>query len=247
MRRSIPGRAINVLAISVLALPAPFLIPQGHAHDIITTKLMWTEEISRIVYKHCAVCHREGGDAPMSLVTYDEARPWAKAIRDEVAARRMPPWGAVKGFGQFRDDRSLTDPEIEMLVLWVEGGAPKGDDIYMPAVPVFPAVAKPAPLVPRGISVQGETTLSRGVTATGIAPEEMPAGGEMQIVARLPDGSVESLLWLRNSRSEWKRAFYFEQPIVLPKGTLIAVHSSVPAVLLTAESYTETKRSKKDR
>jgi hypothetical protein len=235
-------RSIRNLAISVLALPT-----FSYAHDVITTKLMWTEEISRIVYKRCVSCHREGGEAPMSLVTYDEARPWAKAIRDEVAGRRMPPWGAVKGFGQFRDDRSLTDPEIEMLVLWVEGGAPRGDDIYMPAVPVFPAVAKSAPPALRGIPVQGETTLAQDVTATGIAPRELPAGGEMQIVARLPDGTVENLLWLRNSRAEWKRAFYFAQPMVLPKGTLIAVYSGVPAVILTGEPYIDSKRSKKDR
>jgi hypothetical protein len=241
MRRSIP-----VLAISLLALPGL------RAHDIITTKLMWTEEISRIVYKHCVSCHREGGSAPMSLVTYDEARPWAKAIRDEVALRRMPPWGAVKGFGNFRDDRSLTDPEIEMLVLWVEGGAPKGADIYLPPVPVFPAAAKSVPSMakastPSGIVVQGETTLAHGVTATGIAPREMPAGGEMQIVARLPDGTIENLLWLRNSRAEWRRTFYFSHPMMLPKGTLVAVYSSVPAVILTAEPYMESKRSKKER
>ncbi len=65
----------------------------------------------------------------------------------------------------------------------------------------------------------------------------------MQIIARLPDGSVENLLWLRNTRTEWDRLFYFRQPIALPKGTLISVHSSVPALIL----QTESKRSKKDR
>src|SRR5580704_7578021 len=106
-------RPISRLAISLLALAG-----LADAHDPITTKLTWTHEISRIVYRHCVSCHHEGG-AAMSLVTYDEARPWAKSIRDEVGERRMPPWGAVKGFGAFRDDASLTDPEIEMLVLWV--------------------------------------------------------------------------------------------------------------------------------
>ena len=114
------------------------------AHDPITTKLLWTQEISRIVNKHCASCHREGGGA-MSLMTYDEARPWAKAIRDEVLARRMPPWGAVKGVGEFRDDPSLSQIEIDMIVNWVEGGAPKGDDIYLPPAPHFSAEAKPPP------------------------------------------------------------------------------------------------------
>ncbi len=230
-------RPIRNLATSFLLLP----ILAG-AHEPITTKLTWTQEISRIVYKHCASCHHESGAAPMSLVTYDEARPWAKAIRDEVAERRMPPWGAVKGFGQFRNDDSLADPEIEMLVLWVEGGAPKGDDIYLPRVPVFPVISRSAP-PKRGITVHGETTLAHAITASGIAPGEMPAGASMQIVAKLPDGTVENLLWLRNTRTEWDRPFYFRQPIALPKGTLIAVHSSVPALIL----QTESKRSKKDR
>jgi hypothetical protein len=231
-------RPIRNLATSFLLLPV-----LGSAHEPITTKLTWTQEISRIVYKHCVSCHREGGAAPMSLITYDEARPWAKAIRDEVAERRMPPWGAVKGFGQFRNDQSLADPEIEMLVLWVEGGAPKGDDIYLPRLPVFPTVSRSTPPKP-GVTVRGDTTLAHAITASGIAPGEMPAGASMQIVAKLPDGKVENLLWLRNTRTEWHRAFYFRHPVMLPKGTLIAVHSSVPAVILT---QTESKRSKKDR
>jgi hypothetical protein len=222
MLRPIRNPAISFLLLPVLA----------GAHEPITTKLTWTLEISRIVYKHCASCHHEGGAAPMSLITYDEARPWAKAIRDEVAERRMPPWGAVKGFGQFRNDQSLADPEIEMLMLWVEGGAPKGDDIYLPDVPQFQAVSKSARPT-RGITVSLEATLAQAITARGVAPREMPAGASMQIIARLPDGSVENLLWLRNTRSEWDRAFYFRQPIMLPKGTLVTVHSSVPAVILT--------------
>ena len=222
-------KRIRSLATSCLLIPA-----LGAAHEPITTKLTWTQEISRIVYKHCAGCHREGGAAPMSLIAYDEARPWAKAIRDEVLERRMPPWGAVKGFGQFRDDQSLTEPEIEMLVLWVEGGAPRGDDIYLPPVPAFPAVSKSAPPT-HGITVQGETTLARTITAAGIASREMPPGASMQIVARLPDGTVENLLWLRNTKSEWNRAFYFRQPLTLPKGTLIAVHSDVAALILTGQ------------
>jgi len=72
------------------------------AHEPITTKLTWTREISRIFYKRCVTCHRAGGKAPMPLVTYEEARPWAKAIKEEVLERRMPPWGAVKGFGESR-------------------------------------------------------------------------------------------------------------------------------------------------
>src|SRR5436190_23890526 len=102
------------------------------AHDPITTSLTWSKEISRLVQQHCASCHRPGGRA-MSLLTYEEARPWAKAIRDEVLNRRMPPWDAVKGVGDFRGDRSLSQAELDVVVNWVEGGAPEGDPAYLPA------------------------------------------------------------------------------------------------------------------
>ena len=72
----------------------------AEAHDIITTKITWSKEVSRLVYKRCASCHRKGGSA-FSLMTYEESRPWAKAIKEEVLERRMPPWGAVKGFGGY--------------------------------------------------------------------------------------------------------------------------------------------------
>ncbi len=101
------------------------LLSVAQAHDIITTKITWTKEISRLVYKRCATCHREGGSS-FSLMTYEEARPWAKAIKEEVLERRMPPWEAVKGFGEFRDDRGLTQEELETISSWVEGGAPEG-------------------------------------------------------------------------------------------------------------------------
>jgi len=216
------------------ACPTILLLPVlCSAHEPITTRLTWTQEISRIVYKHCVSCHREGGAAPMPLITYDETRPWAKAIRDEVVERRMPPWGAVKGFGDFRNDASLSAPEIEMLVLWVEGGAPKGDDVYLPSAPE-PEVRKPARAA-RGIALRGDTTLTRGIIATGIAPREMQPNATLQIIARLPDGSIENLLWLRNHRTEWKRSFYFREPLTLPKGTLIAVRPRAAAVILTGK------------
>jgi hypothetical protein len=102
------------------------------AHDPITTKVTWNKEVVRILTQRCLGCHREGGVAPMSLATYAEARPWAKAIKEEVLEQRMPPWHAAKGFGDFFNDRALTMLEKELLVDWVEGGAPKGDDKDLP-------------------------------------------------------------------------------------------------------------------
>jgi hypothetical protein len=73
----------------------------------------------------------------MSLGTYEEARPWAKAIKEELLEKRMPPWHAMKGYGEFRNAPSLTQREIDMIVNWVEGGAPKGDEKDLPARPLF--------------------------------------------------------------------------------------------------------------
>lgn len=73
----------------------------------------------------------------MSLATYDEARPWAKAIKEELLEKRMPPWHAVRGYGEFRNAPAITQREIDLIVNWVEGGAPKGDDTDLPAGPLF--------------------------------------------------------------------------------------------------------------
>ncbi|MEK6405982.1 MAG: hypothetical protein AABN34_03355 [Acidobacteriota bacterium] len=81
-------------------------------------------------------CHHTGGIA-MSLATYDEARPWAKAIKEEILEKRMPPWPAAKGYGEFRNAPSLTQRDVDLIVNWVEGGAPKGDDKDLPAAPLF--------------------------------------------------------------------------------------------------------------
>ena len=77
----------------------------GRAHDLSSTPT-WNREISRIVYARCASCHHPGGSA-FSLMTYSDAQPHAIAIKEAVLSRRMPPWGAVKGFGNFRNDQGL--------------------------------------------------------------------------------------------------------------------------------------------
>ena len=199
------------------------------AHDVISTKLLWTKEISRIVYQRCASCHHQGGGA-MSLMTYEEARPWAKAIRDEVLARRMPPWGAVKGVGEFRGDPSLSQIEIDMLVNWVEGGAPKGDEAYLPPAPHVDPPQKPAPALQEiGVCSDALRIIDKEVLATGIRPRRLAPGASLDIAAYKPDGGVTHLIWIRNWRPEWERTYYFSRPVRLPKGTRIAAYSGKPA------------------
>jgi mono/diheme cytochrome c family protein len=94
------------------------------AHNPITTKVTWAREIAPLVTRRCASCHMRGGFA-FSLTTYDDARPWAVAIKEVVLAGEMPPWGAAPGVGHFANDRSLTRHEMELIAAWVDGGAPR--------------------------------------------------------------------------------------------------------------------------
>ncbi len=204
-------------------------------HDIITTKITWSREVSRVVYIHCASCHHVGGEA-FSLMTYSDARPWAKAIKEEVLERRMPPWNAVKGFGDFRDDQGLTQEDLEILSAWVEGGAPEGDSKLLPPAPHFEAAAKPAPL-PSGseISIDGRRKLDRSVTIAGVRPKSLTEGASIQVYALLPDGRTEPLIWIYNYQPKWDRTYWFRHPLDLPAGTIIeASPASSGAVVLIA-------------
>jgi hypothetical protein len=97
-------------------------------HPRITTTLLWVKDIAPILQRRCFTCHSPNNLA-MSLITYNEARPWAAAIREEVLTRHMPPWAAVAGYGRFQNDPSLTQGEWDLLVAWVDGGAPSGQTL----------------------------------------------------------------------------------------------------------------------
>jgi mono/diheme cytochrome c family protein len=197
--------------ILLLAIPAA-------AHDPITTKLTWNREISRIVYAHCAVCHRPGG-AAFSLMTYPESRPWAAAISEEVRERRMPPWGAVKGFGEFRNDQALSQEQVDSIAQWVEGGAPEGEPKDLPPKPKLTALAS-VPRAARQFAIEGEYTLQRPVLLGGILPNSaLP--DSLQITAHLPDGNVEPLLWLYGYQPRYSHPFLLRTPLLLPSGTVI--------------------------
>ncbi len=135
------SRAITLLAVPavLLVLWWPFAI--GASAHGFGSQITWNREVSRIVYAHCASCHRPGGTA-FSLMTYADAQPRANEIKDAVLSRRMPPWGAVKGFGHFRNDQSLMQEQIELVTKWVDGGIRRGNNPrLLPKPPVFAAPA----------------------------------------------------------------------------------------------------------
>src|SRR5436190_19663523 len=97
----------------------------------------FTRAVAPILHARCVSCHRPGEAAPMPLRTFAEARPFARAIRERVASRRMPPWPADRAVGGFVNDPSLTDRQIATIVEWADSGAAQGDPSEMPALPQF--------------------------------------------------------------------------------------------------------------
>jgi hypothetical protein len=189
-------------------------------HDVITTKLTWAKEVSRVVFRRCAACHRPEGKA-FSLLTYAEARPWAKAIQEQVLSRKMPPWNAVKGFGDFRHDRGLSQEEIVTISDWVEGGAPEGDPALLPSAPKLEEWPRQAPA--KGLLVSGSLRLAqpfrlRAVESTGLAE-----GDSAKLLAVRPDGEILPLLWIDAYSRQAVQRYELADILLLPPGTRLEV------------------------
>lgn len=97
----------------------------------------YTKDVAPILYNNCTECHRAGMSAPMSLMSYDETRPWARAIKQRVVKREMPPWSAHPSHGKFKNDPSLSQKDIDTIASWVDAGAPKGNDRDLPPAPRY--------------------------------------------------------------------------------------------------------------
>jgi hypothetical protein len=131
----------------------------------------FSKDIAPIFQKDCQACHRPGSIAPMSLLTYAEARPWARSIKQKVLAREMPPWFIDKNVGvpHFSNDRSLTDDEIALIGKWVDAGAPEGNPADLPRPRQFPEsdswqIGKPDVIV----------TLTKDYVVKAKAPDQWP-------------------------------------------------------------------------
>src|SRR5438552_11241447 len=113
--------AATVIPSVLLGLAAP-IAAAGPADAPAT----FAKDVAPILQEKCQSCHRPDSIAPMSLLTYEEVRPWARSIRNRVAARQMPPWDIDKtvGIQHFENDRSLSDEQIDTVVRWADAGAP---------------------------------------------------------------------------------------------------------------------------
>jgi hypothetical protein len=132
------ARSGALTLVAVLALPGAALsAPAGRP-------VTFSKDVAPIFQDKCEACHRAGSMAPMSLVTYEEARPWAKSIAARISSHQMPPWHIDRtvGIQKFKNDHSLSDAQIETIQRWVEAGAPKGDVNDMPAPRQWPDESK---------------------------------------------------------------------------------------------------------
>ena len=127
----------------------------------------FTKDVLPILQKNCQSCHRPGQIGPMSLLTYQDARPWARSIKAKVESRQMPPWFADPQHGEFANDRSLPQADIDTIAKWADGGAPQGDPKDAP-----PAIEWPA-------------------DGWQIKPDIIVRGPEFRVPARTPQDVIE--------------------------------------------------------
>src|SRR5436309_1564136 len=122
------ARRVPVLVLAVV------LVPFAMAASAAAAEVTFSKDIAPIFQAKCQECHQPNSIAPMSLITYQDARPWARSIKERVATRQMPPWHIDRSVGvqKFKNDMSLSDDQIDTIVRWVDGGAPQGDPKDLP-------------------------------------------------------------------------------------------------------------------
>jgi tetratricopeptide (TPR) repeat protein len=123
-----------------LCLLAGAVAAPGAAAQVRTEPVTFSRDVAPILFEHCAACHRPGGMAPMSLISYQEVRPWARAIAEEVGTRRMPPWKPETGYGgPFVGERRLSDEQLALIRRWAADGAVEGGRFELPPLPASPS------------------------------------------------------------------------------------------------------------
>jgi hypothetical protein len=204
------------------------LFLQAHTGD--SGGITWSREVVRIVNRNCISCHHNGG-LSVPLATYQEARIFTQAIKQQVLSRSMPPWNAVEGFGEFKDERGLSQEDIEIIAEWVEEGAPEGNPAFLPSKSEVLSESKGSIPDIKGVTISGTQLLKYSIEVIGIRPERLPMSGVLQAVAQKPDGTIAPLLWINRFNSKYNETYYLRQPLYLPRGTRVNVVPETGEVL----------------
>ncbi|MBI3654617.1 MAG: thiol-disulfide isomerase [Acidobacteria bacterium] len=125
------------LGLLIAAAALGFGTLHSSANSNTKKAVTFSKDVAPIFFKNCADCHRANDIAPMSLMSYKEARPWARSIKEKVVTREMPPWSPDPKYGEFANDHRLAQTDIDTIVAWVDGGAKEGNPKDLPALPAF--------------------------------------------------------------------------------------------------------------
>lgn len=153
-------------------------------------------------------------------------------IKEQVISRAMPPWGAVKGFGDLAPDMGLSQEEVLIIAAWVVGGAPEGDLTMLPKN----AERKEQPnagSLSDAVTVSTKLALRHSMKVAGVKPAATEMVPSARIVARLPDGRIQPLVWLYRYDPRWQQTFKFREPVALPAGTIVESNSPLRYTLET--------------
>jgi hypothetical protein len=218
------------LVVGLLVVGAVTMLKVG-AHDRITTGVTWDREIAPIVVARCVTCHSGSTGSPVSLAGYEAARPWARAIRQQVLTRQMPVWRAARGYGEFANDPSLSPFEISLIVAWVDGGAPKSPParaagpLVTALLPSLPVISPPA-RVRESSAPCAERVTPDGVIV-GLRPQ-LGRGGAVRVMATWPGGERRILAWFRDGDPADRTTYWLRTPVEVRRGAAI-VTDATPA------------------
>src|SRR5918911_3748843 len=251
------------LAAAALLLTPPASLDRATASG--PAPVTFSKDVAPIFFNKCAGCHRPGEIAPMSLMTYKEARPWARSIKEKVVNRVMPPWHADPHVSEFKNDRRLSDKEIATISAWVDAGAPEGNPKDLPPVPRFTdgwQMGQPDAVLtmPNEYNVPAEGTVSyqyffvptgftedKWVQAAEVRPGNRAVVHHVIVFVVGPDA-------LRRRGGTFGRDGNFEglvgtapgeEPIVLPDGVAKLVKAG--SVLVLQMHYTPNGKATTDR
>lgn len=228
--QSVVSSGLCVLLLSVGAvLPAA-------AAEKDSGPVTFTKDIAPLLQRSCQSCHRPDSIAPMSLLTYEQVRPFARAIRQQTSLRQMPPWYIEKNIGiqKFLADPSLSDAEIAMIGRWVEAGAPEGNPADMPAPKKFAearewALGKPDLIVPSSDvtvdATQPDWWGQLGAVPTGLTEDRYIASSEIREVNDIPPGKSST----RTTVGGLNVFHHASVTVIPPPGVAPDPSSSLPA------------------
>ena len=212
-----PSRSLLFVALSITGCVFA-------ARPVDVQKITYARDVAPLLQKHCQTCHRPGEAAPFSMLTYQQTRPWVKAMKEAVLLQKMPPWFADPHYGKFSNDLPLSPDEVNTIVAWTDSGAPEGDPRDMPAPAHYVegwSIPKPDVVYqfPRAFEIPATGTIEyqKVIVSSGFTEDKW-----VQFAEARPDDRAHihhMILYVREPGSHWLRGEPAGEFFVAPKVT----------------------------